>query len=379
MLDEHGFKRKNFAEVLDEMSDTARELFGADVNVSSTSPLGIILRVVAWFVSKSHESAEKVYHSGFVSQAQGVSLDRLGANFGITRNPNAAAIVALEFEGRPGFVIGEGVQFQTESQIIFQMIDVVTLDADGRGSGQAVSQVWSRIGNVPANTITTQTEPTDDITVVTNPEPANGGAEVENDVTYRNRIRMSVNSNPGPPVNGILSALLAVPGVLSAYVSVNNLMSTDSYGNPPKSVRAMIDGGNADDIADALFGSIAAGIETVGSQMVYVKDVAGHDHEVRFDYAERIPIHMSIEMQVNSVFQDGQEQQLRQGIADHINSLGMGRDVLYTHLFPVIYQIPGIVVAVVKVGRDVTLLNSNDIDIKPYESAVIGEVDISVG
>ena len=36
-------------------------------------------------LSISHELTERVYYSGFISQATGVSLDRLGANSGIYR------------------------------------------------------------------------------------------------------------------------------------------------------------------------------------------------------------------------------------------------------------------------------------------------------
>ena len=42
-------KRKTYDEILYDMSEKAKALFGSDVNVSGHSVLGIIIRIVAWF------------------------------------------------------------------------------------------------------------------------------------------------------------------------------------------------------------------------------------------------------------------------------------------------------------------------------------------
>ncbi|HGZ2521479.1 TPA: baseplate J/gp47 family protein, partial [Enterococcus faecalis] len=139
MLDENGFKRKTYDEILYDMSEKAKALFGSDVNVSGHSVLGIIIRIVAWFLSISHELTERVYYSGFISQATGVSLDRLGANSGIYRTPATVAMVELEFSGKPGYIINEGVRFSTENKVMFQMIDIVKIDDNGFGKGRAIS------------------------------------------------------------------------------------------------------------------------------------------------------------------------------------------------------------------------------------------------
>lgn len=49
LLNETGFQRQTYSELLDGMEDKAKELFGEDINTSSKTPLGIILRIFAWF------------------------------------------------------------------------------------------------------------------------------------------------------------------------------------------------------------------------------------------------------------------------------------------------------------------------------------------
>lgn len=140
------------------------------------------------------------------------------------------------------------------------MIDIVKIDDNGFGKGRAISLEENASSNVPANTIIVQVEPTEEISSVNNPARAEGGAERETDKAYRDRIGISVRGNPGPPINGILTALLEVSGVRTASVVENKTMETDSYGNPPKSVHVHILGGVKDDIGQAILKVLPLGL-----------------------------------------------------------------------------------------------------------------------
>lgn len=369
MLDENGFKRKSYDELIHAMSEKAKELYGEEMNVSSHSVLGIFLRIIAWFLSLLYELAEKVYHSGFISQSTGVSLDRLGANNGIYRNPASVAMVDLVFTGKPNYTIGEGVRFSTEDKIQFQMIDVVKINSEGQGKGKAISLTFGTMNNVRSNTIVKQVEPTEEVFSVSNPEKAEGGTERETDKNYRERIRLSLRGNPGPPINGILTNLLSINGVRTASVVENKTMEVDKYSNPPKSVHAYVLGGVKEDVATALFESISAGIDTVGSQAVEVEDLGGFKHTVKFDYAKAVDIFVRVELTTGSKFEQEGIGKVKQTVLDYINNLTMGEEVRYSYIYPLIYQIPGIVVAEVKIGLNSTNVVSKDITLNPNESA----------
>ena len=77
-LTERGFLRPSYADLLDAFEVKAKELFGSTVNLSVRSPLGIFLRIFAWFAGLTWQLAEDVYNSGFIDTAAGVSLARLG-------------------------------------------------------------------------------------------------------------------------------------------------------------------------------------------------------------------------------------------------------------------------------------------------------------
>ncbi|AAY53129.1 MULTISPECIES: baseplate J/gp47 family protein [Listeria] len=378
MLDENGFKRKTFDELLTDMEIKATELYGEDVNLSAHSALGVFLRIIAWFLALSNELAERVYNSGFIGTAGGVQLDRLGSNNSIMRDPAMPAVVVLEIEGNPGYVIEEGVQFKTNNDIVFEMIDVIILDENGRGSGQAISQIYSDKANVAANTITVVAEPSEDILKVNNPLGATGGSKKENDTTYRARIKVAMQASPGPPINGIITALNQVPGVRSVSVVENNSMTVDSSNNPAKSVHIYAFGGIEEEIGEAIFNSVAAGVQTVGNIAVKVKDLSDFEHVVYYDRATALQIYAGIDVIVNSKFEESGENDIKQAVLNYINSLNMGESVIHSYIYPELYKIAGIKIASVKIGKSADTLASSDVVANIDEAASIRWEDIEV-
>ncbi|HAP3867678.1 TPA: hypothetical protein IUV42_003163, partial [Enterococcus faecalis] len=149
----------------------------------------------------------------------------------------------------------------------------------------------------------------------------------------------------------------------------NKTMETDSYGNPPKSVHVHILGGVKDDIGQAIFKSVAAGIDTVGNQEVEVKDLGGFSHIVKFDYAKSVPIFVNISIQVDSKFEKNGQEEIKVIVNNYINNLTMGEVVRFSYIYPLIYQIPGVVVADVKIGLSTETTEAKDINLNPNESA----------
>lgn len=73
-----GFNRARVPELLAEIEETARNVFGADVVQTAQSPLGQLNGLVADLSATLWEIAEDVYQSADVDQAEGARLDQLG-------------------------------------------------------------------------------------------------------------------------------------------------------------------------------------------------------------------------------------------------------------------------------------------------------------
>jgi uncharacterized phage protein gp47/JayE len=379
MLDQNGFQKKSYADLVSDMQDKARELWGEDVNVSQKSFLGVLIILFAWFLSIAWEVAENVYNAGFVTKSEGVQLDRLSTLMGTSRIAAASSYVTLSITGQPNYVVEEGTVFQTDDGIQFETIAGLTLDASGAGTVDAVSTDIGVDTNVAAGFITVQANPDSNIMSVTNTASATGGRDQETDDEFRQRLVAGSSSTGNATFPSIVAKLLETSGVRSANVITNSTMETDSAGNPPKSVHAYVLGGTAVDVANTLLDSVAAGIETVGGQSVSVVDSSGTTHTIKFDFSTQVDIKLSISIKTNSEFETDGDSQIQTNLLNYIGGtdadgtfyagLSMGEDVIYSRLFSCVYAVAGVDDVTIQVGRntDETLGTAN-VAIGPNEA-----------
>ncbi|MCX7510977.1 baseplate J/gp47 family protein [Levilactobacillus brevis] len=381
-LDSTGLTILNFQQLLNQLSAKTKEMMGDDMNTDQNSVVGMYIRIISWLQNIVNQDLEAVYYSNFVDQAEGISLDRLGSNYSVTRNPAQAATVMLNFTGTTGTVIPEETVYTTESGVEFEMVDTVTLDGSGKGSGEAVCTALDETGNVAPNTISVQGENIAGVESVTNPTQASGGAEIETDDAYRQRIHLNMESQPGPTYYGLYTGLYALPGVEQVQIVPNLTMETDSYGNPPKSLHFYVRGGREDDVAQAILDNIAAGIQTVGKIKKAVKDIGGHTHDVFFDTATVVPIYVSMSLKTSDGFNsETSPAEIVQAIKDYLSGLIMGDKVVFTKLYQAIYNISGVEYAQVTLGRDKSAMGMADIQLDQFETAVVAndsDVEVTV-
>lgn len=386
-LDAKGFKKKNYSEIQSEMDVKARELFGDDINTTERSPLGIIIRLFAWFHSKAWELAEKVYNSGFVGKAEGIQLDYLTPLYNTQRNPEQSAIVDLSFVGKPNFTILEGTQFTTENDVYFVLTQNVQLNAGGTGTGSAVALFPGAAGNVPANTITIQAEPSADITSVTNPLGSTEGREIETDAELVARLLDSTSGSGSGTTNSIRAAILEVPSVRAVSV-IENYENTTVNGNEPKSIHAYVLGGDAQSIAEALYSRKAAGIKPLGAQVRTVIDDSGNSQTVRFDYAAQISIFVEVDVTTNAGFPANGQTLIKDEVVKLIGGTAsdgtiyvgsqMGEDVIISQITRAVFNITGIDDAKVRIGTSAGTLGTTNLVIADNQVAQTDTAKVTV-
>jgi hypothetical protein len=80
-----GFIIKPFQTILNDKADRARQMFGADVDLRSTSALRKMLDLSSYEDLELWKGMEQLYYSNFISTASGDALDLLGVDTGIAR------------------------------------------------------------------------------------------------------------------------------------------------------------------------------------------------------------------------------------------------------------------------------------------------------
>lgn len=134
---------------------------------------------------------------------------------------------------------------------------------------------------VAAGAVTTIRSSVTGLNSVTNPIPLNTGRVAETDEQLRARQAISVRMAGTATVPAIQAALLEVEGVTDADVIENTSTTSDTEGRPGKSYEVVVTGGVSTDIAQTIFNTKPAGIQTYGDFRNIVT-FGGTDYEVFF-------------------------------------------------------------------------------------------------
>ena len=373
MLDETGFKKNSYDDILAGMIKSAQERFGADINTDVNSVMGGILRLMASAYNEIEQKQEDSYYSAFVSTATGVSLDRLAKNFGIDRKLDTYAIVDLAFVGKAGYTVKANTSYKNADGLIFTLSSDIQLDSSGNGSGTAYANGTGKKYNISANNSLQQVQPVSDLYSVLSKNGATGGADAETDTELRSRITYAAKGLNSSTYNGIISAIRSVPGVSMVRIVENHTDTTDKYGNPPYTIHIYASGGDNTMIGMAIFKSIAIGINTYGQVSISVEDDAHNKHTVMFDRPKSRQIHVNVVVNTNDSFPVDGKAQIKEQVNNYISTLEMGQAVRFSYMYKYIYDnVSGINFANVLIGTDEDNgnLQAKDIIIDPFEMPV---------
>ncbi|ASN59843.1 hypothetical protein CG419_04030 [Latilactobacillus curvatus] len=397
MLDKNGFIRPTYAELIEQLTAKWLQLFGENANTAANSVGGIFIRLMAYFLNKVYELAEFVYQSQFIDSATGPTLDQLAANLGLVRQAPQTAIGDIKIYGLAGYIVKAGTLFQTKDGLNYVTSEDITLIDTGKkqlnvegfgtitynnqniGIGDSTVLYANGTGskfNKPESVVnypTDQVTPVEEVLAV---QVGNltGGADLEIDDALRSRLEQASQEAPSSPYNGVISAVHNVVGVNAVKIVSNDTLVADPAGNPPKTLHIYVDGGYKDDIAKAILESVAAGVQTFGGILVHVKDIGGSTHDIYYDKPTSIGVFANIKVTTDDSFPLTGNDQIKQTVLNYVRSVGMGEVIYYSYLYRVIYDnVPGIVVADIKIGTTKDDLKAADIKLTDIQRATITE------
>ena len=378
-----GFYVPSFDELLSHIQDQMLTYISPDLVMTTNSTSGAVARMLAISEKRHWEHQQLTYYSTFISTASDAALDYIGGNLDLKRKVDKPSYATIKITTQGEYLMQTGEEFITDDGYEFTLLrDILTTqnnDGSWTGTGWVQCEDTGQDTNVAANTITTEVNPDDNVIAITNPEKAAGGQDYEVDDVYRERLRMENAARPGSTAAGIRSALMNLDGVREINIVENPYEDADKYGNPPNSVHIYCLGGIKEDIAETLVDYIAAEAETVGSQVMTVKDATDHPRKIAFDFATDKPIYAKITVNIDDSWnEDDGADFIKQSVADYINDLQMGDPLYITRLYPPVYDIEGIRDAEVEIGTDPKQLAEKDILQKDFEATTCDPDNIEV-
>ena len=349
-----GFAPKTYTIIVAELEAAFKGVFGASIDLAAQGPFGQLIGILAEREAEVWDAAQEVYASFDPDQATGQALDALSALTGTLREQATNSTVTVTCTGTAGTTIPAGTQFSVAvTGVKFETLAAATM----AGTFVTVDVDCESVDTGPlvalAGTLTTIETPVDGLTSVTNAADAVPGSDEETDAELRLRREEELRSPANAALEAIREAVLAVDGVTEAVVFENVTMVTDGDGIPPKAVEVVVSGsGTGPDIRDAIFGSVAAGIEMYGTHGGNVTDSMGIVHDVNFTLATEVPCYATATITYDADLYpvDGDTQALA-AILAYEDTLKMGLDLVGRRCGAGVFAISGVLDCVTTVGE----------------------------
>lgn len=231
------------------------------------------------------------------------------------------------------------------SYVRFSLIEIATFNF-------VESVLTGRITTDP-NTITTAVSPDNTILRSNNPLVFASGRTVETDEELRARLQTSRQIAGVATVPAITAALGALTGVYSASIIENRTTVPDSDGRPAKSYECIVEGGNPNQIANTIWETKPAGVETFGSITTTITDSTGNTQVINWSRPTAIYLHVRVTFTRydEETFPSGGIETIRDTVVTYGNGLGLGVDVIPSRFIGEIHRaVQGIDSLLVEVG-----------------------------
>lgn len=326
-----GISAPDYQTILGTITEYFQQIYGTDAYLYPDSKDGQMVALVALAVHDANNTAIQVYNSFSPSSGMKDALTRNVKINGIVRKAATKSTVDVTLTGTAGTTITNG-SVKDANGIIWNLPTSVTIDVGGSVTVTATCANSGAVAAV-AGSITKINTPTRGWTAVSNPNAATVGSAVETDAQLRVRQAQSVAIPALTPFEAVDGAIANVTGVTRHKLYENDTRLVDSNGIPAHSIAAIVDGGDAQAIAQIIRGKKGQGVSTFGSTTITVPDKYDNPHAISFSRPVNVPIYVAITLKVFTGYTTQIGNQIKQAIADYINSLKIGDDVLLSRLY----------------------------------------------
>lgn len=330
-ITETGITAPSQPDILASLTASARAIFGDDIYLEPDSQDGQLLAIFSQAISDANDAVIAAYAHMSPATAVGEGLSSVVKINGVRRATATNSQVSLLLTGDVGAFISNGEARDTLGQI-WKLPASVTIPPGGTITVTATAK---ELGDVfaAANSVNKINTPTAGWISVNNPTAATPGEPVESDAALRQRQAQSV-ALPGRSIaESIRASLLAVDGVTHARIYENATNSTDANGVSAWSIAAVVAGGAASEVAEAIANTRNPGIAMFGSTTVAVVDNVGVSQDIKFTVPSSVTINCQINLTGLLGYTTAVGDAIKAAIVAHVNALAPGERVYWGRLF----------------------------------------------
>lgn len=297
-----GFVPPAEAAILAGVQADINAAFGGGLNQSLETPQGQLASSMAAIIGNTNDQ--------FIAQANGVDpnfasgrfQDAIARIYFLQRNPSLPTTINVVCAGLAGVIIPVGALIQDNGGNTYSCTTQGTIASTGSVTLPFANLTPGPIA-IPATVAIFRAIPGWDSVTVSG---GTVGTNVESRADFEKRRQQSVAGNSAGSVASVRGAVLAVNGVLDAYVTENTTNASATIGGvtlSPHSLYVAVVGGAAADVARAIWSRKMPGCDYNGNTTVQVQDNAsGYSPPFpTYNVTYQIPASLSVFFSVNIV------------------------------------------------------------------------------
>lgn len=327
-----GISAPSYADVLAYLQSAYQGIYGSDVVLDNSTQDGQWLGILAQAITASNASMIAAFNSFSPATAQGTALSSVVKINGLARAAASYSSCDVVITGTVGRTITNGSVRDTVYGYIWSLPASVVIPAAG---SITVTATCTTIGSVLVGigSLTVINTPTLGWTSVTNASASAPGSPVQSDASLRQQQSESTMLPSQTIMDGLLGAILALPGVNSAEGYENDTNVTDANGIPPNSIAIIVDGGDATQIATVIANKKTMGTPTYGTTTETITDSAGNSRTINFFRPTVDAITVQLGLLALSGYTDAIGSAIAAQVAAYISGLPAGSTIYTTRLY----------------------------------------------
>lgn len=282
-----------------------KSVFGQDLDVSPETPQGVLITMETENRDAVARNNAELANQINPDIAGGVFLDAIWALMGGQRwDATRSILTQVAFGGVPGTIIPKGSLAETMAGDQFATTRALIIGKDGKITGD-MRAAETGLTECPAGQLNGIASSVLGWETVTNPTSAVSGRVAESDLQSRRRRKLTLAKNTVSVGEAITSALYELEGVRSLAYRENYTdvpMIFEGITMVPHSVYVCVEGGDSQEIAEALLRTKTIGAAFNGSEEIEVPEpVSGQTYNVKFDRAKEVVLFCRVTVKKTSV------------------------------------------------------------------------------
>lgn len=335
-IDETGLHMPTYVDIRDKQIEDAKRIFGQDIYLGEDSQDYQYICTISEKIFDAFQIAQQVYNNRAPNTAIGAGLDSIVKINGIKRKAASYSKCILTISGVKGTTIKNGIAVD-KGNIKWNLPLTITIPESGQIDVESICSIAGPIVANPGD-ITGIFNPTYGWNGVYNKETSTLGSEVEGDSKLRQRQSQSTANASNTMLEGTSGAVAQIKGVTRSKVHENDTNEINEKGLPPHSITAIVEGGNDEEIAKAIWKHKGIGCLTNGTIEKNIVDSKGQITLIKFFRPEYIDIDVTVNVKALNSYTTATTDKIKENLQAYLNSLEIGSSLTVSALWGIALQ-----------------------------------------